>query len=153
KRFASCNSRCSASCRNSQKREQFDVAAFICSSFAGRWMRCAHAAATTGTQGHRQYNDLYSFRSWRNEKDSQSLGYLMNSKSILIAGGAGGLGQEIVAALCKFDCSLMLVQRSESEKTELLRNRLKGSNCQLTFYECDFSSADEINDAIDIFFE
>jgi NAD(P)-dependent dehydrogenase (short-subunit alcohol dehydrogenase family) len=77
----------------------------------------------------------------------------MNSKSILIAGGSGGLGQEIVVALSQFDCSLMIVHRSENERSEQLRSRLKGSKCRLSFYECDFSNADEINDAIDIFFE
>jgi len=77
----------------------------------------------------------------------------MNSKSILVAGGSGGLGQEIIVALSQFDCSVMIVHRSENEKSDQLRNRVKGSKCRLSFYECDFSNADEINDAIDIFFE
>jgi len=77
----------------------------------------------------------------------------MNPKSILIAGGSGGLGQEIVLALAQSECSLMIVHRSENDRSDQLRRRLKGSKCHVSFYECDFSNADEINDAIDIFFE
>jgi NAD(P)-dependent dehydrogenase (short-subunit alcohol dehydrogenase family) len=77
----------------------------------------------------------------------------LNSKSILVAGGSGGLGQEIVAAISEFECSVMLIHRSENEKSDRLRNRLKGSKCRISFYECDFTNAEEINDAIDIFFE
>jgi NAD(P)-dependent dehydrogenase (short-subunit alcohol dehydrogenase family) len=75
----------------------------------------------------------------------------LKSKSILIAGATGGLGQEIVAALADERCSLMLVHREENEKTKSLKSRIRGANA--TFYECDFTQAEDIRDAINIFFD
>ncbi len=75
----------------------------------------------------------------------------LKGKSILIAGGTGGLGQEIVQDLSALGCSLMIVHRADDEKTRRLRTKLKGT--QFTFYECDFVQADEIQDAVNSFFE
>jgi len=75
----------------------------------------------------------------------------LNDKSILIAGATGGLGQAIVTALAAEQCSLMLVHRKDDEKTSALKSRIKGSNA--TFYKCDFTQAEEIQDAIGIFFD
>lgn len=76
---------------------------------------------------------------------------MLKNKSILIAGATGGLGQEIAVALADQKASLMLVHRKEDEKTAQLKSRLKGA--RMTFYECDFTQAEEIQDAINIFFE
>jgi NAD(P)-dependent dehydrogenase (short-subunit alcohol dehydrogenase family) len=76
---------------------------------------------------------------------------VLKDKSILIAGATGGLGQEISALLADQKVSLMLVHREEDEKTARLKSRLKGARA--TFYECDFNQAEEIQDAINIFFE
>jgi pteridine reductase len=76
---------------------------------------------------------------------------LLKGKSILIAGATGGLGQEIVAMLAQQKCSMMLVHRSENGKAARLKSRMKGA--QVTFYECDFTQAEEIQDAINIFFD
>jgi NAD(P)-dependent dehydrogenase (short-subunit alcohol dehydrogenase family) len=76
---------------------------------------------------------------------------VLKNKSILIAGATGGLGQEISAAIAEQKASLMLVHRKEDEKTARLKSRLKGA--RMTFYECDFTQAEEIQDAINIFFE
>ncbi len=76
---------------------------------------------------------------------------MLKGKSILIAGATGGLGEEIVATLAPQKCSLMLVHRRENEKAARLKSRVKGANA--TFYECDFTQADEIQDAINIFFD
>jgi glucose 1-dehydrogenase len=72
-------------------------------------------------------------------------------KSILIAGATGGLGQEIAVALAGQKCSLMLIHREEDQKAAQLRTRLEGS--KTTFYQCDFTKAEEIQDATGIFFE
>jgi len=77
----------------------------------------------------------------------------LSGKSILIAGATGGLGQEIVSALSRFECSMMLIHQEEDEKANRLRSRLKQSAARASFYECDFTAADEINDATQIFFE
>jgi len=72
-------------------------------------------------------------------------------KSILVAGATGGLGQEICAQLAAQNCSLMLVYSNEDEKTARLKKRLKGARAN--FYECDFNDSEEIQDAINIFFD
>jgi 3-oxoacyl-[acyl-carrier protein] reductase len=77
----------------------------------------------------------------------------LGGKSILVAGATGGLGQAIVSALSNHECSMMLVHREDDEKTSTLRSKLKNTHGRTTFYECDFTNADEINDAIQIFFE
>jgi NAD(P)-dependent dehydrogenase (short-subunit alcohol dehydrogenase family) len=75
----------------------------------------------------------------------------LENKSILIAGATGGLGHEISAALAGLNCHLMLVHRNEDEKAAALKTRLKGSKA--IFYECDFTQADDIQDAIHTFFD
>ena len=75
----------------------------------------------------------------------------LENKSILIAGATGGLGQEIAVALAEQKCSLMLVHSKLDEKATRLKNRLKGANA--SFYECDFTQSEDIEDAIAIFFE
>lgn len=77
----------------------------------------------------------------------------LKGKSILIAGATGGLGQEIVLTLSLYHCSLMLVHRSEDDRFRGLRNRLKETGGTVSFYRSDFTKTDEINDAIEIFFE
>src|ERR671919_3159017 len=76
---------------------------------------------------------------------------MLKGKSILIAGATGGLGEEIVTTLAPQKCSMMLVHRSESDKTARLKSRVKGA--PVTFYECDFTQAEAIQDAINIFFD
>ena len=76
---------------------------------------------------------------------------MLKNKSILIAGATGGLGQEISVVLADQKASLMLVHRKEDEKAAQLKSRLKGA--RMTFYECDFNQGEEIQDAINIFFE
>jgi 3-oxoacyl-[acyl-carrier protein] reductase len=75
----------------------------------------------------------------------------LEQKAILVAGATGGLGQEVAAALAAQNCSLMLIHREEDEKAARLKKRLEGSNT--TFHTCDFTKADEIQDAINFFFE
>jgi len=75
---------------------------------------------------------------------------VLENKSILIAGATGGLGQEISSLLAEQKCSLMLVHRSDDAKASRLKSRLKGA--VVNFYACDFIQAEEIKDAIDIFF-
>jgi len=75
---------------------------------------------------------------------------VLENKSILIAGATGGLGSEISAALAEQKCSLMLVHRADAAKASKLKARLKGAS--VNFYQCDFNQAEEIKDAIDIFF-
>ncbi|HJZ13200.1 MAG TPA: SDR family oxidoreductase, partial [Acidobacteriota bacterium] len=77
----------------------------------------------------------------------------LNGKGILIAGATGGLGSESVMALASHSCSLMLVHRYDDDRFELLRTRLKEASARFSFYRSDFTKADEINDAIQIFFE
>lgn len=77
----------------------------------------------------------------------------LNGKSILVAGATGGLGQEVVLQLAQFPCSLVLVNRQKDERYNQLRARLEGAKAQVAFYHCDFSNGDDINDAIEIFFE
>jgi NAD(P)-dependent dehydrogenase (short-subunit alcohol dehydrogenase family) len=72
-------------------------------------------------------------------------------KSVLIAGATGGLGQQIAAVLAAQNYSLMLVHRTADDKAKRLKESLKGA--QATFYQCDFTQAEEISDAIDLFFE
>lgn len=76
---------------------------------------------------------------------------MLKGKSILIAGATGGLGEEIVTALAEQKCSMMLVHRSESDTAKRLKSQVKGAH--VTFYECDFTQAEEIQDAINIFFD
>jgi 3-oxoacyl-[acyl-carrier protein] reductase len=76
---------------------------------------------------------------------------VLENKSILIAGATGGLGQEISVSLAEQKCSLMLVHRSGDSKASHLKSRLKGTSAN--FYECDFNQAEEIKDAIDVFFD
>src|SRR5687767_10483806 len=75
----------------------------------------------------------------------------LENKSILIAGATGGLGQEISAALAGLNCHLMLVHRNEDDKARALKSRLKGSKA--TFYKCDFTEGEDIQDAIETFFD
>jgi len=77
----------------------------------------------------------------------------LDGKSVLIAGATGGLGRAIAQALSVHRCSLMLVHRNGGERTDALKAALKNSKASFSFYECDFSKADEINDAIEIFFD
>ena len=77
----------------------------------------------------------------------------ISGKSILIAGATGGLGQAIVLALAALPCSLMLAHRKDDDRQEQLKSKLKGCKAKFSFYRCDFTKADEINDATDIFFE
>jgi NAD(P)-dependent dehydrogenase (short-subunit alcohol dehydrogenase family) len=76
---------------------------------------------------------------------------MLENKSILIAGATGGLGSEIAELLATQKCSLMLVHRHQDEKAVALQSRLKGTRAN--FYECDFTRAEEIQDAITLFFE
>lgn len=77
----------------------------------------------------------------------------MNGKSFLIAGGTGGLGQEIVVDLSYYNCSMMIVHREQDKKWERLRGRLEKGKAHVSWYQCDFNNSDEINDAVDIFFD
>lgn len=77
----------------------------------------------------------------------------MNGKSFLIAGATGGLGQAVVMSLLPYNCSLMLIHRNEDEKWAKLRAGLKEGKAHVSWYQCDFNNADEINDAVDVFFE
>ncbi len=77
----------------------------------------------------------------------------ISGKSILIAGATGGLGEAIVRTLAAFPCSLMLVHRKDDDRQDQLKSKLKGCKAKFTFYRCDFTKADEISDATDIFFE
>lgn len=76
-----------------------------------------------------------------------------DGKSFLIAGGTGGLGRAIVMALSEFKCSVMLIHSQEDEKFNLLKSKIRDRKCRVQYYPCDFTKADEINDALDIFFE
>ena len=75
----------------------------------------------------------------------------LENKSILIAGATGGLGQEIAKLLSEHGSSLMLIHSKEDEKSKRLKARLKKGKAG--FYKCDFTQADEIQDAINVFFE
>jgi 3-oxoacyl-[acyl-carrier protein] reductase len=77
----------------------------------------------------------------------------LKGKSFLIAGATGGLGREIVRRLSNLQCSLVLVHKENDAKASALREELKKEKAKWSFYRCDFTNADEINDAIEIFFE
>lgn len=77
----------------------------------------------------------------------------LNGKSILIAGATGGLGREVVRCLQSCECSLMLVHREGSDRLTEAKSLWKGGKARVSFYECDFMSAEEIRDAVDVFFE
>lgn len=76
-----------------------------------------------------------------------------SGKSILVAGATGGLGRVLVRSLLPCDCSLMLIHQEGSERSADAKNLFKGGRARISYYECDFTSAEEIRDAIDIFFE
>lgn len=77
----------------------------------------------------------------------------LSGKSILIAGATGGLGSEIVLQLAQIPCSLVLIHREKDDRFNQLRMKLEGTRAQISFYRCDFTNSDEINDAVEIFFE
>lgn len=77
----------------------------------------------------------------------------LKGKSFLVAGGTGGLGREIVLGLSELDCSIVVVHHEDDAKARALKDALKGAKSRLTLYKCDFTNADEINDAIEVFFE
>lgn len=77
----------------------------------------------------------------------------LNGKSILVAGATGGLGQQVVRRLSQEECSLMLVYQTDSDRLEKLKSHLRTGKAHVSYYQCDFSKGDEINDAIDIFFD
>jgi 3-oxoacyl-[acyl-carrier protein] reductase len=77
----------------------------------------------------------------------------LSGKSILIVGATGGLGKEVVLQLAEIPSSLVLVHRQKDERFQDLRSRLQGAKAKASFYQCDFTNGDEINDAIEIFFE
>ncbi len=76
-----------------------------------------------------------------------------NGESILIAGASGGMGRQIASDLSKYDCSLMLVDVENNENSARLKAALQGAKARINWYECDFTKAEDINDAIDVFFE
>lgn len=78
---------------------------------------------------------------------------MIRGKSILVAGATGGLGQQVVRRLSQEECSLMLVHHTHSERLEKLKSQLREGKAHVGYYQCDFSRADEINDAIDVFFD
>lgn len=47
----------------------------------------------------------------------------------------------------------MLIHSQEDEKFSLLKTRLQNKKSRVQYYQCDFTKADEINDAVDTFFE
>src|SRR5262245_23303886 len=77
----------------------------------------------------------------------------LKGKSVLIAGATGGLGRAVTESLSTIDCSLMLVHQHESERLTRLKEVLRVGKAHVSYYACDFSRGDEINDAIDVFFE
>jgi len=77
----------------------------------------------------------------------------LKGKGILVAGATGGLGQAVVMELGRLGCSMMLVHHGAKKRAEALRTRLKGQSMDARFYECDFNSSDDINDAIETFFD
>src|SRR5262245_44803707 len=77
----------------------------------------------------------------------------LSGKSILIVGATGGLGKEVVLRLAESPCSLVLIHRQKDDRFQDLKSRLQGAKASVSFYQCDFTNADEINDAIEIFFE
>ena len=77
----------------------------------------------------------------------------LKGKSILIAGATGGLGQHIVQRISQEECSLMLVYHSDSDRLEKLKGHLRTGKAHVSYYQCDFSRAEEINDAVDVFFD
>src|SRR5207249_4097769 len=77
----------------------------------------------------------------------------LDGKSFLVAGGTGGLGREVVLALAEHNCSLMIIHSEKDQKYQALKAKLQGMKARVQYYQCDFTKADEINDAIDVFFE
>jgi NAD(P)-dependent dehydrogenase (short-subunit alcohol dehydrogenase family) len=77
----------------------------------------------------------------------------LKGKTIMIAGATGGLGQAVVMQLAEQGCSMMLVHHANTERAEKLRTKLKQQNADVWFYSCDFTNADDINDATEIFFD
>lgn len=77
----------------------------------------------------------------------------LKGKSILVAGATGGLGQGIVRALSAVDCSLMLVHHTDNDRLANLKEHLRTGRAHVSYYQCDFSKSDEINDAVDVFFD
>lgn len=77
----------------------------------------------------------------------------LKGKSFLVAGGTGGLGREIVVRLSELDCAIVVVHHQNDAKARALKDVVKQTKSRLTLYKCDFTKADEINDAIEVFFE
>ena len=84
-----------------------------------------------------------------------NLGNLMNlkGKTFLVAGGTGGLGREVVLQLAGLECAVMVVHHEENAASQTLKDELKKKSSSFRFYRCDFTRADEINDATEVFFE
>jgi NAD(P)-dependent dehydrogenase (short-subunit alcohol dehydrogenase family) len=77
----------------------------------------------------------------------------LKGKTVMIAGATGGLGQAVAIQLAELGCSMMLVHHGNNERAEKLRTQLKQQAADVWFYSCDFTSADDINDATEIFFD
>jgi 3-oxoacyl-[acyl-carrier protein] reductase len=77
----------------------------------------------------------------------------LKGKSFLVAGGTGGLGREVVLRLSEVGCSIVVVHHENDAKAAGLKDLVKQTKSRLTLYRCDFTNADEINDAIEVFFE
>jgi glucose 1-dehydrogenase len=77
----------------------------------------------------------------------------LKGKTIMVAGATGGLGQAVAMKLAEQGCSMMLVHHDNTERAEKLRIKLKEQSADVWFYSCDFTSADDINDATEIFFD
>lgn len=77
----------------------------------------------------------------------------LKEKAILIAGATGGFGRVISADLAKAGARLMLIHEKDDNKSSELKESLKEYGDRVGFYRCDFTRADDINDAVDQFFE
>jgi NAD(P)-dependent dehydrogenase (short-subunit alcohol dehydrogenase family) len=77
----------------------------------------------------------------------------LKGKTIMVAGATGGLGQAVAMKFAELGCSMMLVHHDNTERAEKLRTKLKEQSADVWFYSCDFTSADDINDATEIFFD
>src|SRR5262245_50790019 len=77
----------------------------------------------------------------------------LKGKTVMVAGATGGLGQAVVMQLAELGCSMMLIHHANSERVGKLRTKLKERSADVWFYSCDFTSADDINDATEIFFD
>ena len=72
-----------------------------------------------------------------------------DNKTVVITGGASGLGKGTAKVFAKYDANIVLVDIDRT-KLDIVRNEISQTGVKVSYYICDVTKENEVDETVDL---